>query len=61
MQLCPMTLKLLGASLIIHAVDVFSWLKQITLQYLFSLLRRGLHEVSSERKVSAQGVMGRAK
>ena len=26
-----------------------------------SLLRRGLHEVSSERKVSAQGVMGRAK
>jgi hypothetical protein len=25
-----------------------------------SLLRRGLHEVSSERKVSAQGVMGRA-
>ena len=28
---------------------------------LVSLLRRGLHEVSSERKVSAQGVMGRAK
>ena len=26
-----------------------------------SLLRRGLHEVSSEGKVSAQGVMGRAK
>ena len=35
MQLSPMTLKLLGASLIIHAVDVFSSLKQITLQYLF--------------------------
>ena len=28
---------------------------------LISLLRRGLHEVSSEGKVSAQGVMGRAK
>jgi hypothetical protein len=26
-----------------------------------SLLRRGLHEVSGEGKVSAQGVMGRAK
>ena len=26
-----------------------------------ALLRRGLHEVSSEGKVSAQGVMGRAK
>ena len=26
-----------------------------------SLLRRGLHEVSSEGNVSAQGVMGRAK
>jgi hypothetical protein len=26
----------------------------------YSLLRRGLHEVSSEGKVSAQGVMGRA-
>ena len=27
----------------------------------YTLLRRGLHEVSSEGKVSAQGVMGRAK
>jgi hypothetical protein len=27
---------------------------------LTSLLRRGLHEVSSEGKVSAQGVMGSA-
>ena len=26
-----------------------------------SLLHRGLHEVSSEGKMSAQGVMGRAK
>ena len=33
----------------------------IACSVLISLLRRGLHEVSSEGKVSAQGVMGRAK
>jgi hypothetical protein len=35
--------------------------KRRKLQRTDSLLRRGLHEVSSEGKVSAQGVMGRAK
>jgi hypothetical protein len=29
--------------------------------FWYSLLHRGLHEVSSEEKVSAQGVMGRTK
>jgi hypothetical protein len=40
-----------------------SWWLAVFLKkcYVRSLLRRGLHEVSSEGKVSAQGVMGRAK
>jgi hypothetical protein len=38
------------------------WIYTVTLYTVdSSLLRRGLHEVSSEGKVSAQGVMGRAK
>jgi hypothetical protein len=36
-------------------------LQKVNIRMEASLLRRGLHEVSSEGKVSAQGVMGRAK
>ena len=38
----------------LSSLSVYQWAEA-------SLLRRGLHEVSSEEKVSAQGVMGRTK
>jgi hypothetical protein len=42
-----------------NALSFNEW--SINIDIKLSLLRRGLHEVSSEGKVSAQGVMGRAK
>ena len=47
----------------VHSMDVMRFWSILFDRTLIvdSLLRRGLHEVSSEGKVSAQGEMGRAK